>query len=44
MNAKTIFLGLSVGATMTVDAFLNLTTIGIVMVVFLHLVYQFLEV
>jgi carboxybiotin decarboxylase len=30
MNAATIFLGLSVGATMTVDAFLNLTTIGIV--------------
>lgn len=30
MNAATIFLGLSVGATMTVDAFLNLQTIGIV--------------
>ena len=30
MNAATIFLGLSVGATMTVDAFLNLKTIGIV--------------
>ena len=30
MNAATIFLGLSVGATMTVDAFLNWTTIGIV--------------
>ncbi|MCQ2213445.1 MAG: sodium ion-translocating decarboxylase subunit beta [Bacteroidaceae bacterium] len=30
MNAATIFLGLSVGATMTVDAFLNFTTIGIV--------------
>lgn len=30
MNAATIFLGLSVGATMTADAFLNLTTIGIV--------------
>lgn len=31
MNAATIFLGLSVGATMTVDAFLNWTTIGIVL-------------
>ncbi|MBQ7822769.1 MAG: sodium ion-translocating decarboxylase subunit beta [Bacteroidaceae bacterium] len=30
MNAATIFLGLSVGATMTTDAFLNWTTIGIV--------------
>ena len=30
MNAATIFLGLSVGATMTSEAFLNLTTIGIV--------------
>lgn len=30
MNAATIFLGLSVGATMTVEAFLNWTTIGIV--------------
>lgn len=30
MNAATIFLGLCVGATMTVDAFLNRTTIGIV--------------
>ncbi len=30
MNTATIFLGLSVGATMTVDAFLNWTTIGIV--------------
>ena len=30
MNTATIFLGLSVGATMTVDAFLNLQTIGIV--------------
>lgn len=30
MNAATIFLGLSVGATMTTDAFLNMTTIGIV--------------
>jgi oxaloacetate decarboxylase beta subunit len=30
MNAATIFLGLSVGATMTVEAFLNLQTIGIV--------------
>lgn len=30
MNTATIFLGLSVGATMTVDAFLNLKTIGIV--------------
>lgn len=30
MNAATIFLGLSVGATMTVDAFLNWNTIGIV--------------
>ncbi|MEE1176033.1 MAG: sodium ion-translocating decarboxylase subunit beta, partial [Paludibacteraceae bacterium] len=28
MNAATIFLGLSVGATMTVEAFLNLQTIG----------------
>ena len=30
MNTATIFLGLSVGATMTSDAFLNFTTIGIV--------------
>ena len=30
MNIATIFLGLSVGATMTVDSFLNWTTIGIV--------------
>jgi oxaloacetate decarboxylase beta subunit len=30
MNAATIFLGLSVGATMTVDAFLNFQTLGIV--------------
>ena len=30
MNAATIFLGLCVGATMTVDAFLNWMTIGIV--------------
>jgi len=30
MNSATIFLGLSVGATMTVDAFLNWQTIGIV--------------
>ena len=30
MNAATIFLGISVGATMTIDAFLNWTTIGIV--------------
>ena len=30
MNAATIFLGLSVGATMTVDAFLNFQTVGIV--------------
>jgi oxaloacetate decarboxylase beta subunit len=30
MNAATIFLGLCVGATMTVDAFLNWITIGIV--------------
>ncbi len=30
MNAATIFLGLSVGATMTVVAFLNWTTLGIV--------------
>ena len=30
MNSATIFLGLSVGATMTVEAFLNWTTIGIV--------------
>ncbi|MDD6210078.1 MAG: sodium ion-translocating decarboxylase subunit beta [Bacteroidales bacterium] len=30
MNAATIFLGLSVGATMTVEAFLNFQTIGIV--------------
>ena len=29
MNAATIFLGLCVGATMTVDAFLNLQTLGI---------------
>lgn len=30
MNSATIFLGLCVGATMTVEAFLNWTTIGIV--------------
>ena len=30
MNTATIFLGLCVGATMTVDSFLNLQTIGIV--------------
>ena len=30
MNTATIFLGLSVGATMTVEAFLNLKTLGIV--------------
>ena len=30
MNAATIFLGLCVGATMTVDAFINVTTLGIV--------------
>ncbi|MCR5298372.1 MAG: sodium ion-translocating decarboxylase subunit beta [Paludibacteraceae bacterium] len=30
MNTATVFLGLCVGATMTVDAFLNLQTIGIV--------------
>lgn len=30
MNAATIFLGLCVGATMTVDAFLNIQTLGIV--------------
>lgn len=30
MNTATIFLGLCVGATMTVDSFLNLKTIGIV--------------
>ena len=30
MNAATIFLGLCVGGTMTVDAFLNMQTIGIV--------------
>jgi oxaloacetate decarboxylase beta subunit len=30
MNTATIFLGLSVGATMTSEAFLNWTTIGIV--------------
>lgn len=35
MNAATIFLGLCVGATMTVDAFLNLQTIGIVVSGFL---------
>ena len=35
MNAATIFLGLCVGATMTADAFLNLTTIGIVIAGFL---------
>ena len=37
MNAATIFLGLSVGATMTAEAFLNWTTIGIVIVDSLHL-------
>lgn len=30
MNTATVFLGLCVGATMTVDAFMNLQTIGIV--------------
>ena len=35
MNAATIFLGLSVGATMTSEAFLNWTTIGIVIGCFL---------
>lgn len=30
MNTATIFLGLSVGATMTTEAFLNVTTIGII--------------
>ncbi len=30
MNTATIFLGLSVGATMTAEAFLNVTTVGIV--------------
>ena len=30
MNAATVFLGLCVGATMTVDAFLNLQTLGII--------------
>ena len=30
MNAATIFLGLCVGATMTVDAFLNMQTLGII--------------
>lgn len=30
MNAATIFLGLCVGATMTMDAFLNLQTLGII--------------
>ena len=30
MNTATIFLGLCVGATMTVDAFLNLQTLGII--------------
>ena len=30
MNAATIFLGICVGATMTVDAFINPTTLGIV--------------
>ena len=30
INAATIFLGLCVGATMTVDAFLNLQTLGII--------------
>jgi oxaloacetate decarboxylase beta subunit len=30
MNAATIFLGLCVGATMTVDAFINVQTLGIV--------------
>ncbi len=30
MNICTIFLGLSVGATMTVESFLNLTTLGII--------------
>ena len=36
MNAATIFLGLSVGATMTAEAFLNFTTIGIVIGASLH--------
>ena len=30
MNAATVFLGLCVGATMTVDAFLNFQTLGII--------------
>ena len=30
MNTATVFLGLTVGATMTAEAFLNLTTVGIV--------------
>ena len=30
MNTATVFLGLCVGATMTVEAFLNITTIGII--------------
>ena len=37
VNAATIFLGLSVGATMTTRSFLELTTIGIVIGGFWHL-------
>lgn len=40
MNTATIFLGLSVGATMTSQAFLNLTTIGIVVGGFLAFAFS----
>ena len=41
MNAATIFLGLCVGGTMTVDAFLNMQTIGIVVGGFIAMVKIF---
>lgn len=40
MNAATIFLGLCVGATMTAEAFLNWTTIGIVVGGFLAFAFS----
>lgn len=40
LNTATIFLGLSVGATMTVEAFLNLKTIGIVVGGFLAFAFS----
>ncbi len=40
MNTATIFLGLSVGATMTAEAFLNLQTVGIVVGGFLAFAFS----